>query len=164
MRVELKTEEDFDGVMYTRGSFYKQSEPCFVKPKRAGKTLEMKFNLDQCQTSTTVRFTQTSWSFSTIRIWSRLETLPSPWNVTSGSHVALPLMLRFKLGTGNVLLDCGRFGFFFGCFNFTFIFANDTNSHSRTWEQHQHQQQPRHTNITNHTDESRSVNTHARSR
>ncbi|KAL9698593.1 hypothetical protein quinque_002034 [Culex quinquefasciatus] len=50
MRVELKTEEDFDGVMYTRGSFYKQSEPCFVKPKRAGKTLEMKFNLDQCQT------------------------------------------------------------------------------------------------------------------
>ncbi|XP_062565749.1 uncharacterized protein LOC134228010 isoform X1 [Armigeres subalbatus] len=50
MRVELKTEEDFTGVMYTRGSFYKQSEPCFVKPKRAGKSLEMKFNLDQCQT------------------------------------------------------------------------------------------------------------------
>ncbi|XP_058454767.1 uncharacterized protein LOC131432478 [Malaya genurostris] len=50
MRIELKTEEDFDGVMYTRGSFYKQSEPCFVKPKRAGKSLEMKFNLDQCQT------------------------------------------------------------------------------------------------------------------
>ncbi|XP_053694514.1 uncharacterized protein LOC128742243 [Sabethes cyaneus] len=50
MRIELKTEEDFDGVMYTRGSFYKQAEPCFVKPKRAGKSLEMKFNLDQCQT------------------------------------------------------------------------------------------------------------------
>ncbi|XP_055644865.1 uncharacterized protein LOC129780531 [Toxorhynchites rutilus septentrionalis] len=50
MRIELKTEEDFTGVMYTRGSFYKQAEPCFVKPKRAGKSLEMKFNLDQCQT------------------------------------------------------------------------------------------------------------------
>ncbi|XP_055611203.1 uncharacterized protein LOC129757873 [Uranotaenia lowii] len=50
MRIELKTEEDFTGVMYTRGSFYKQSEPCFVKPKRAGKSLEMKFSLDQCQT------------------------------------------------------------------------------------------------------------------
>ena len=50
MRIELKTEEDFEGVMYTRGSFYKQAEPCFVKPKRKGKTLEMRFNLDQCQT------------------------------------------------------------------------------------------------------------------
>uniref|UniRef100_A0ABK8F451 ZP domain-containing protein n=1 Tax=Anopheles gambiae TaxID=7165 RepID=A0ABK8F451_ANOGA len=50
MRIELKTEEDFQGVMYTRGSYYKQTEPCFVKPERAGRTLEMKFNLDQCQT------------------------------------------------------------------------------------------------------------------
>uniref|UniRef100_A0A182IPI8 ZP domain-containing protein n=1 Tax=Anopheles atroparvus TaxID=41427 RepID=A0A182IPI8_ANOAO len=50
MRIELKTEEDFQGVMYTRGSYYKQTQPCFVKPERAGRTLEMKFNLDQCQT------------------------------------------------------------------------------------------------------------------
>ncbi|XP_052890337.1 uncharacterized protein LOC128298609 [Anopheles moucheti] len=50
MRIELKTEEDFQGVMYTRGSYYKQTKPCFVKPERAGRTLEMKFNLDQCQT------------------------------------------------------------------------------------------------------------------
>uniref|UniRef100_A0A182Q2Z2 ZP domain-containing protein n=1 Tax=Anopheles farauti TaxID=69004 RepID=A0A182Q2Z2_9DIPT len=50
MRIELKTEEDFQGVMYTRGSYYKQTKPCFVKPERAGRTLEMNFNLDQCQT------------------------------------------------------------------------------------------------------------------
>uniref|UniRef100_A0A182NSB1 ZP domain-containing protein n=1 Tax=Anopheles dirus TaxID=7168 RepID=A0A182NSB1_9DIPT len=50
MRIELKTEEDFQGVMYTRGSYYKQTKPCFVKPERAGRTLEMKFSLDQCQT------------------------------------------------------------------------------------------------------------------
>ncbi|XP_058062464.1 uncharacterized protein LOC131212567 [Anopheles bellator] len=53
MRIELKTEEDFQGVMYTRGSYYKQTKPCFVKPERAARTLEMKFNLDQCQTVNT---------------------------------------------------------------------------------------------------------------
>lgn len=50
MRIELKTEEDFQGVMYTRGSYYKQTKPCFIRPERAARTLEMKFNLDQCQT------------------------------------------------------------------------------------------------------------------
>jgi hypothetical protein len=52
MHVELLTEEDFTGVMYTRGSFYKQSEPCFVKPKvgRQTRQLEMKFSMNQCQT------------------------------------------------------------------------------------------------------------------
>ncbi|KAG5679540.1 hypothetical protein PVAND_009100 [Polypedilum vanderplanki] len=51
MTVELLTKEEFNGVMYTRGSFYKQKEPCFVKPKLSGdKTLKMKFNFNQCQT------------------------------------------------------------------------------------------------------------------
>jgi hypothetical protein len=52
MHVELLTDEDFTGVMYTRGSYYKQSEPCFVKPKpgRQTRQLEMKFSMNQCQT------------------------------------------------------------------------------------------------------------------
>lgn len=50
MHVELETEEDFTGVMYTRGSFYKQNGPCFVKPERVGRKLSMNFGLDQCQT------------------------------------------------------------------------------------------------------------------
>lgn len=36
--------------MYTRGSFYKQKAPCFVKPKKGSKTVSMKFPLNQCQT------------------------------------------------------------------------------------------------------------------
>lgn len=38
--------------MYTRGSFYKQAEPCFVKPKtqRGERKLRMKFPFNQCQT------------------------------------------------------------------------------------------------------------------
>lgn len=51
MHVMLETEKPFTGVMYTRGSFYKQSAPCFVKPStNSVKALEMNFNLDQCQT------------------------------------------------------------------------------------------------------------------
>ncbi|XP_065354409.1 uncharacterized protein LOC135948885 [Calliphora vicina] len=51
MHVMLETEKPFTGVMYTRGSFYKQAAPCFVKPStNSAKSLEMNFSLDQCQT------------------------------------------------------------------------------------------------------------------
>ncbi|XP_013102212.2 uncharacterized protein LOC106083616 isoform X2 [Stomoxys calcitrans] len=53
MHVVLETEKPFTGVMYTRGSFYKQTAPCFVKPSanEGGKSLEMNFSLDECQTT-----------------------------------------------------------------------------------------------------------------
>ncbi|XP_067633967.1 uncharacterized protein [Eurosta solidaginis] len=52
MNVMLETEKPFTGVMYTRGSFYKQTAPCFVKPAtQNARSLEMNFQLDQCQTS-----------------------------------------------------------------------------------------------------------------
>lgn len=52
MFVNLKTEKDFTGVMYTKGNFYDQSEPCFVatKPSRGTRTLAMRFSFDQCNT------------------------------------------------------------------------------------------------------------------
>lgn len=52
MFVNLKTENDFTGVMYTKGNFYDQSEPCFVatKPSRGTRTLAMRFSFDQCNT------------------------------------------------------------------------------------------------------------------
>ncbi|XP_053948760.1 uncharacterized protein LOC128857161 [Anastrepha ludens] len=51
MNVMLETEKPFTGVMYTRGSFYKQTAPCFVKPiTQSALSLEMNFQLDQCQT------------------------------------------------------------------------------------------------------------------
>ncbi|KRF82840.1 uncharacterized protein Dvir_GJ23714, isoform B [Drosophila virilis] len=52
MNVMLETEKPFTGVMYTRGSFYKQTAPCFMKPtsNQGTRTLEMNFQLDQCQT------------------------------------------------------------------------------------------------------------------
>lgn len=49
MHVELETDANFNGVMYTRGSFYKQTEPCFVKGK-SSRSLRMSFPMDQCQT------------------------------------------------------------------------------------------------------------------
>ena len=53
MWIQLKTEQDFTGVMYIRGSFYDQKEPCFVKPKRAHGTrsLVMQVPFDECQTT-----------------------------------------------------------------------------------------------------------------
>lgn len=51
MNVVLETEKPFTGVMYTRGSFYKQTAPCFVKPSSTKtRSLEMNFSLDQCDT------------------------------------------------------------------------------------------------------------------
>lgn len=51
MNVMLETEKPFTGVMYTRGSFYKQSAPCFVKSStQNSRSMEMNFQLDQCQT------------------------------------------------------------------------------------------------------------------
>jgi Zona pellucida-like domain len=50
MQVELVTKEDFTGVLYTRGSFYKQKEPCFVKPRNGARSVKMNFNFNQCQT------------------------------------------------------------------------------------------------------------------
>ncbi|XP_001359475.1 uncharacterized protein LOC6591871 isoform X1 [Drosophila persimilis] len=52
MNVMLETEKPFTGVMYTRGSFYKQTAPCFMKPtaNQGARSLEMNFQLDQCQT------------------------------------------------------------------------------------------------------------------
>jgi hypothetical protein len=49
MQVELLTKEDFTGVIYTRGSFYKQKAPCFMEG-RGARSLTMKFPLNQCQT------------------------------------------------------------------------------------------------------------------
>lgn len=52
MEIELVTEENFNGILYTRGSYHKQTKPCFVKQnlKKGSKTIAMKFNFDQCQT------------------------------------------------------------------------------------------------------------------
>lgn len=52
MFVQLETEKDFTGVMYTKGSFYDQAEPCFVKPKRqrGSNSLIMRFPFEECHT------------------------------------------------------------------------------------------------------------------
>lgn len=51
MLIELKTEEDFDGVIYTRGSFYDKNSPCFLDPATSKRrSFSIKFPLDQCNT------------------------------------------------------------------------------------------------------------------
>lgn len=51
MQVDVITEEDFDGVIYTRGSFHKKQPPCFLDPGPSeGRSFSMKIPLDQCQT------------------------------------------------------------------------------------------------------------------
>lgn len=49
MQIELVTNDAFTGVIYTRGSFYKQKAPCFMEG-RGARSLTMKFPLGQCQT------------------------------------------------------------------------------------------------------------------
>ncbi|XP_026465126.1 uncharacterized protein LOC113367761 [Ctenocephalides felis] len=50
MHVKLETEENFTGVMYTRGSFHTQRGPCFGRGK-GSRALSMTFPLDDCQTN-----------------------------------------------------------------------------------------------------------------
>lgn len=52
MFVKLETDGDFTGVMYTKGNFYDQNEPCFVTSKRnrGVRNLSMRFSFDQCNT------------------------------------------------------------------------------------------------------------------
>lgn len=52
MLVKLETDKEFTGVMYTKGNFYDQNEPCFVSSKRSrgSRNLSMRFTFDQCNT------------------------------------------------------------------------------------------------------------------
>ncbi|XP_017784753.1 PREDICTED: uncharacterized protein LOC108568282 [Nicrophorus vespilloides] len=52
MHVNLLTDEDFAGVIYTRGSFYDRDTSCFLDPGyRIGqRSFNMNFSLDDCKT------------------------------------------------------------------------------------------------------------------
>ncbi|XP_011684765.1 PREDICTED: uncharacterized protein LOC105448101 isoform X2 [Wasmannia auropunctata] len=49
MTVELKTTEDFSGVIYTQGSFYSREPSCFLDPVR-GRSFTMSIPLNKCDT------------------------------------------------------------------------------------------------------------------
>ncbi|XP_066600818.1 uncharacterized protein [Prorops nasuta] len=49
MTVELKTTEDFSGVIYTQGSFHSRESPCFIDPVR-GRSFTMHIPLNRCET------------------------------------------------------------------------------------------------------------------
>ncbi|XP_063224775.1 uncharacterized protein LOC134532286 [Bacillus rossius redtenbacheri] len=49
MQVEVRTQEDFSGVIYTRGSYNKKDTPCFLDP-RAGRDFSLRIPLGQCHT------------------------------------------------------------------------------------------------------------------
>lgn len=49
MTVEMKTTEDFSGVIYTQGSFHSKKSPCYLDPKR-GRSFTMNIPLDKCDT------------------------------------------------------------------------------------------------------------------
>ncbi|XP_069699334.1 cuticlin-1 isoform X2 [Periplaneta americana] len=49
MQVDVETDDDFDGVIYTRGSYHNREAPCFLDP-RGGRSFSLKFPLSQCHT------------------------------------------------------------------------------------------------------------------
>lgn len=49
MIVDLKTPEDFSGVIYTQGSFYSRQSQCFIDPVR-GDSFTMHIPFNQCET------------------------------------------------------------------------------------------------------------------
>jgi hypothetical protein len=49
MQVDVETDQDFGGVIYTRGSYHNREPPCFLDP-RSGRSFSLKFPLSQCQT------------------------------------------------------------------------------------------------------------------
>ncbi|XP_018044808.1 PREDICTED: uncharacterized protein LOC108684822 isoform X2 [Atta colombica] len=49
MTVELKTTDDFSGVIYTQGNFYSREPSCFLDPVR-GRSFTMSIPLNKCDT------------------------------------------------------------------------------------------------------------------
>lgn len=49
MEVEIEMEEDFDGVLYTRGAFYSQEKPCFQDAK-GGRNFTLRLPFAACKT------------------------------------------------------------------------------------------------------------------
>lgn len=49
MEVEVEMEEDFDGVLYTRGAFHSQEQPCFLDA-RGGRNFTLRLPLAKCNT------------------------------------------------------------------------------------------------------------------
>ncbi|XP_050454569.1 uncharacterized protein LOC126853127 isoform X1 [Cataglyphis hispanica] len=49
MTVELRTTEDFSGVIYTQGNFYSREPSCFLDPVR-GRSFTMSIPLNKCDT------------------------------------------------------------------------------------------------------------------
>ncbi|KAK0079364.1 hypothetical protein PV325_001351 [Microctonus aethiopoides] len=49
MTIELKTTDNFSGVIYTQGSFHSRKSPCFIDPVR-GRSFTMNIPLHKCET------------------------------------------------------------------------------------------------------------------
>jgi hypothetical protein len=58
MTVELRTTEDFSGVIYTQGSFHSRESACFLDPVR-GRSFTMSIPLNQCDTE---RVSESVWT------------------------------------------------------------------------------------------------------
>lgn len=55
MTVELRTTEDFSGVIYTQGSFHSREPSCFLDPVR-GRSFTMNIPLNKCDTEKVSNF------------------------------------------------------------------------------------------------------------
>ncbi|XP_034240675.1 uncharacterized protein LOC117644954 [Thrips palmi] len=49
MEVHIEMEEDFDGVLYTRGAFYSQEKPCFLDAE-GGRNFTLRLPFAKCKT------------------------------------------------------------------------------------------------------------------
>lgn len=49
MKIELKTTDDFSGVIYTQGSYHSKKSPCFLDPIK-GRSFTMDIPLRSCET------------------------------------------------------------------------------------------------------------------
>ena len=55
MKIEIVTSDDFEGVIYTRGSYVEQTQPCFIDPT-GGKTHTLHFPVSKCKTQNVSQF------------------------------------------------------------------------------------------------------------
>jgi hypothetical protein len=51
-QVNIELDEDFDGVIYTRGSYAGKDKDCFLQAKQPGRKFRMKIPFDKCGTKT----------------------------------------------------------------------------------------------------------------
>lgn len=99
MHVDLETEDDFSGVIYTRGSFHNRESPCFLDPghKRGQRSFSINFPLDRCKTLKVIHIFDIFYKFYNLYFQQKGDVFSNVLVVQNDKDLILPGDAAFNL-------------------------------------------------------------------